>query len=345
MNKKERVWRTLEFQEVDFLPYKLSFLPPVARKLREYFKVDDIERKIGNHLYSLHPSWRIKDKGKYESVDKFGISWRRNGVGIDPFGVVWKRYGDYDRGYPLRPPLREVSLRDYVFPNAYEDRDFTEIEEKINENRDLFLTCSIGDLFERAHFLRGLEELLRDFYLRPRFVEELLDKIMEFDIAVARQTVELDIDGIFISDDYGDQKGLMMKPDLWRKFIKLRLGRIVEVGKRKGLKVFLHSDGNILEIIPDLIEVGVDVIHPVQPEIFNLKFLKDRYGDRLCFYGGISTQKTLPFGTCREVKAEVRKRIEQLGRGGGYIIGPAIDIQRDVPLENVLALIEAVQNQ
>ena len=152
------------------------------------------------------------------------------------------------------------------------------------------------------------------------------------------------MDGIFLSDDYGHQQSLLMSPYHWQEFIKPRLRELFAKIKDAGLFTFLHSCGNVSEIVPDLIQVGLDVLHPVQPEAMDIASLKTEYGDKLAFYGGISTQKTLPRGTPEEVEDEVRQTAQFMAEGGGYILAPGITLQHDIPLENILAFIKAARN-
>jgi uroporphyrinogen decarboxylase len=143
-------------------------------------------------------------------------------------------------------------------------------------------------------------------------------------------------------DDYGTQKGLIMSPACWREFIKPRLGAMCRRVKTAGKFVFLHSCGNVRGLLPDLIECGVDVLNPFQPEVMDLADVKREFGDRLTFYGGISTQRTLPLGTPEQTREEVRRLSSVIGRGGGYIVAPAHAIPADARPENVAAMIESV---
>lgn len=200
-------------------------------------------------------------------------------------------------------------------------------------------------LFERAWTLRGMENILMDMVLNPDFVEELLDRILDWNLAIIEQAAQYDIDGCRFGDDWGQQQGLIMGPKLWRKFLKPRLAGMYERVREKGRSAFIHSCGDVREIFPDLIEIGVNVFNPFQPEVMDVYEMKKKYGTELCFYGGLSTQRTLPYGTPHDVGGEARRLMKEIGVGGGYILGPAHSIPKDVPLENMLALIEMVQSQ
>jgi uroporphyrinogen decarboxylase len=310
----------------------MDFTPPVRKMLEEYYNTEDVDRAVGNYILWL--SW-------HPSLDFRG---RRLGGRLvqDEFGVVWNDLPE-NRGYVEHHPLGMPDLSGYEFPDPYAPGRFDSLKEKMEAHSDLFLLAWAGDLFERAHFLRGLADLLVDFYLNPQFVHDLLDNILEFLLGNVSQLVELGIDGIFLSDDYGHQNSLLMSPDHWREFIKPRLSEFFARIKDEGLFTFLHSCGNVSAIVPDLAEVGLDVLHPVQPEVMDIASLKVQYGDKLAFYGGISTQRTLPRGTPEEVEGEVRRTVQLMSKNGGYILAPGITLQHDIPMENILAFVRAAQ--
>ena len=184
-----------------------------------------------------------------------------------------------------------------------------------------------------------------DMALHKEFVQELVDMIMDYTIKVVTEAVSYDIDAFFLMDDWGQQAGLLMSPAMWGEYFKPGMEKLCRMVKDKNIILFFHSCGNIECLIPELIEMGVDVLNPFQPEAMDVYRIKHEYGNRLCFYGGIGTQDLLPHGTVDEVKADVRKKIRILGEKGGYILAPAHAVQADVPLENILALIEVMNNQ
>jgi uroporphyrinogen decarboxylase len=153
-----------------------------------------------------------------------------------------------------------------------------------------------------------------------------------------------EFEGIAISDDYGTQKALLMSPETWRAFLKPLLAGIYSLGKAHGCTIFHHSCGSISAIVPDMIEIGLDILHPIQPEVTDVYRLKREYGKHLTLCGGVRTQDRLPRGSPEEVRQEVRKLKQQLGRDGGYILEPGITLQADVPLENLVAMIDEAIN-
>jgi uroporphyrinogen decarboxylase len=325
---------TIEHREFYPVPYRLKFAPDVARMLSELLHLPDADRSIGNALAHLKMTPQpFPPRMAYPSGD------------VDEFGCVWvtDRYGG---PYVAAHPLEEGDVNSFPFPDPFWPGRFEAMAGQAEAEKDRFVLFSLEwSYFERAHFLCGLEKFLADMLLEPAQVHGLLDRILDFNLAVIEQACQLPIDGVILGDDYGTQNGLIMNPRHWRRFFKPGLQQQFELIRRHGKVVCLHSCGDISTILPDLIDIGLEVLNPLQPEALDLPWLKQEYGRELCFYGGISTQVTLPFGSARDVRAEVRNLIEVVGDGGGYIIAPGIIVLADTPQENVLALLDAVQNQ
>lgn len=333
MLDRERVRRVIEHHSVFPVPYRLKFMPTVAQRLMEVLGLPDVDRSVGNAL--VHVKMTPQPPTDVPHVD---------GV-VDEFGCTWltdKDGGPYVAGHPLA----DGGIDTFALPDPDWPPRFRNLIRQVESEQDRFILFSLEwSLFERAHFLRGMEGFLVDMLLEPSLVERLLDRILGFNLAVIERVCQLPINGIIFGDDYGTQRGLIMSPRHWRRFLKPRLRQQFELTKRLGKVACLHSCGDVTAIVSDLIEIGLDVLNPIQPEVLDLPWLKREYGMDLCFYGGISTQETLPFGTPEHVRAEVRERIEVMAEGGGYIIAPGITVLGDTPLENVLAFVDAVQHQ
>jgi len=335
MQRKERVAEAIQHQKTDIVPYNIELTSEELIKVTEYLSIDkdSFADYAGNHIEKL----------SYNT----GGDYIREGYFRDEFGVIWNRSGlDKDIGIIERIILKEPDLSNFEFPRADLEQINEATENFISNGKDTFKFGKIGmTYFERAWSLRGMENLLMDFYLNASFVEELLEKILEYNLRIIEKVVDSNIDGFYFGDDYGQQNGLIISPKTWRKFIKPGLAKMFEKVKASGKVTALHCCGNISLILGDLIDIGLDIYQTVQPEIYDLKKLKTDYGDKLTFWGAISTQQTLPYVKPDELKNIVRETIDIMGNNGGFIAGPTHQVSPDVPVENIIALIEVLKEQ
>ncbi len=332
MNKREIVRLVLEGKEPPYVPWSFGFTHEAKEKLQGYYGHAEIEPDLGNHLLKLG-----SDIGFFEDLGDAHLR--------DVFGVVWDRSVDKDIGIVVNQVLKEPDLGGFQFPDPLDPRFFVDIPGKISRFGDRFRVFQIGfSLYERAWTLRGLQTLLIDFYDHPDFVRDLLHAIVDYNLAQVQEALKYDIDAVYFGDDWGQQHGLQMGPRLWRQFIYPELRRMYAAVLRAGKYVFIHSCGDVDELFDALIEIGVSCFNPFQPEVMDVFSLLERYRGRLAFHGGLSTQRTLPYGSVEDVLNETR-RLLSAGRAGGYILAPAHDVEGDVPLENMLAFIQAAQEQ
>lgn len=335
MTRRERVIAAVNHKNMDFVPYEISFTQQEYDKVVAYLGDPDYINKIGNHISSAYYDGYLTEitKGMEYWKDDFGVVWNRNGADKD-IGVI--------DGFVIKEP----DAKSYKFPELNEKRLRRDYETLMNTAGDTFRFGSIGfSMFERAWTLRGMENLLMDMLTEPEFVDELLDAITEYNLRVIDIALEYDIDGFHFGDDWGQQKGLIMGPKHWRRFIKPRMARMYEQVKSKGKIISQHSCGDIHEILTDLIEIGLDIYQTFQPEIYDIRKVKKEFGSQLTFWGGISTQRLLPFAAPDEIKRVTREIIQVMGENGGYIAAPTHAIPGDVPPENVVAMVEVLQNQ
>ena len=351
MNSKERVLAAINHREPDRIPLDFWWSHEIKAKLLRYLNLEDadeLQEFLGSDIRCVYPTYigpelERFDDGSYE----------------DFWGVVRKPYshgggGEYDE--VISPLLADATSLEDINTIRWPDPDWFDYDSLIEQcERYKDYAIVVGrmgretqTLFIQLWYFRGLENILIDLVTWPDLVQALIDRIMEFRVehlkrilAVAKGRADI----LQIADDYGTQNGPIMSPATWRKFFAPHLKTMADMAHDAGLKVFLHCDGGIRPIIPDLIELGINILNPMQPGCAGMdpKELKRDFGDKLCFHGAVDTQTTLPFGTREDVVAEVRERIEVLGKGGGYILAPVHTVEPDVPIENVLAVYEAAR--
>ena len=309
MTRRDIVKAAIAHTETENIPYCITFTEGTRQKIQEYIPGEDLSLGIGNYVYLLKCPW-----------------WK--------WSAVPECYKEFD------PPS--------VLPAVKGEGSYEEFAEKLiylKEQTDCYILVTIyGSHFEKAYFARGIENFLADLAYNKDFAKKLLDTIIYKNIVMLENILDFnEIDGILLGSDWGSQNSLLMSPSVWRNLIAPGELKEYELIKSAGKDVWIHSCGNIEEIIPDMIDMKVDVLNPVQPEAMDIYMLKRKYGDRIAFWGGISTQKTLPYGTPEDVKRETNEVIRQMSKGGGYIAAPAQSIQEDVPIENILALLETVR--
>jgi len=332
MTKREVVKMVIEGKRPPYVPWSFGFTVEAREKLVAHYGTNELEGRFDNHILVLG-----NDVGFFTDIGDDCVQ--------DVFGVVWDRTIDKDIGNVKGCVLPKPRLKDYTFPNPTDPRYFANIQETIDSGRDGFRVFSIGfSLYERAWTLRGMENLMIDFIENPHFAHELLTAITDYNIAQVRKALEYDIDAFLFGDDWGQQHGLQMGPKIWHEFIYPELKRMYGCVREAGKLVMIHSCGDIDELFDDLIGIGLNCFNPFQPEVMDVEALVKKYRGRLAFYGGLSTQKILPYGSVGDVRNETRRLLE-LGADGGYIFAPAHSVEGDVPLENMLAFIEMVKEQ
>jgi uroporphyrinogen decarboxylase len=247
---------------------------------------------------------------------------------------------------PLENAMNERDIENYSFPNAYATGRFEKAKRDIGKfGKDYFV---IGDveisLFEMAWHLTGLEKYMVGMLCDEPWLEILNDRVEEWSTGLALQLVKAGVDAIWLGEDLGSQTSTLISPDDWRIRFKPRHKRIIQKLKDENpdIIIIMHSDGSVAPLLDDFIELGIDVFNPVQPNVHGSdpEELKNKYGEKLWFFGGIDQQYLLPKGTDEELEKDIIEKITILGRGGGYLIAPAHILQNDISPERVLKYIE-----
>lgn len=329
---KELVIAQIEHRETQPIPYTLGFEGDVVDRLDAYYGSNTWRSLLQNAIWRWSPPGMVVDQAVQPySMDKYGSTWQ---VDRRPFHLI-------------KPALGSPSLEGFVFPDVDEllGADWKETAlQAMQEHVGQFIAVGFGfGLFERTWTLRGFNEALMDSVVHPDFYDELVEEVARHQMAIVERLLELPVDGIMFSDDWGYQRGVLLGAERWRRFIKPRLARMYAQVHAAGKYTLSHCCGSVEEIMPDIIEIGLDVLESVQPEAANMNpyGLKHRYGSEIAFWGGLGSQSTIPFGTPQEIKAEVAKLCREMGRGGGYILAPAKALQPETPTENAAAVVEA----
>ncbi len=330
LTAKERVRRSIRYEPVDRLPTQISYTGRQAANMAAHFgvAVGDLPARLGNHLVRLDLTY--PERTSEDRSVKF--DWW--GAGFDT-----NEEGYFVRVSPLQenPDLDALAWPDPTEPSLLDDAARVIAEDAGRH----FLMPNFGwSLFERAWSLRGMVEFFMDMAGNPGYAGELLDRVADIQVTLIRRFIALGVDGGYFGDDYGGQVNMLIGPEMWRRLIKPRLARLFAPFREANLPILMHTDGHVEPILPDLVEIGLNAYNPVQPEVCDFNWLHATFGSRLAYYGGVSTQTTLPFGTPADVRAAVAKVMSELAPDNtGLILAPSHRMMSDIPMANVEALL------
>jgi uroporphyrinogen decarboxylase len=359
MKHRDRVLTALNHEEPDRCPMQISFTPEFAARLEADLRLKgqgfhnphgggntyELERTLDEDMLLTSVGWvngyyqdGYQDVGGYQ--DEWGVEWKTIEYET-PYGT-----GKYTE--PFGHPLAEdQALESYISPDPNRPELYTEAKRVLEEFKEEYWIVGVTPttIFESAWALRGYEQLMMDMALNPDKANRVLDIPYSYHNIVTQRLVSLGVDMIWLGDDVGGQSSMLMSPKMWRQYFKPRMADLIASLRaiNPNIKIAYHTDGVVYPIIPDLIEIGLHVLNPIQPMAMDPVRLKNEYGRDLCFWGSLDIQQTLPFGTPEQVKEEVITRLKTIGRGGGLLIGPTHNIQLDTPFENFWAMVEAIQ--
>jgi uroporphyrinogen decarboxylase len=355
VTSRERVVATINRSRFDRVPYTFSAVPELYNRLKTEIGFDDqaMLEKFGGDIRFIEPLAKNTASN---------IRYADPTIEITPEGFYRDIWGvDFDKVHHgsgvyidlVRSPLEHIDsvdeLNDYPYWPSVDSWDHSNIKEQCIANNQYATIGHTRGFFEIGWFMRGMGNFLTDLLLNEKLACELMDRVldyllqrMEHILSAASGTMTM----FEINDDVGSQNGLLISPTLWRKFIKPRLKRQVDLCKRYGVKVQYHSCGSVATILPDLIEIGIDVLNPVQSLAQGMDpfVLKREYGKYITFHGCVDEQYLLPYGTPAEIRDYVKRLIDEVGKDGGLIVAPCHALQIDTPTENVVALYETFWN-
>jgi uroporphyrinogen decarboxylase len=360
MNSKERVIRALTRRELpDRVPVQFDLARALADRFCQKYGVpahyttsyyEDVTYRLSNNDVRVAMGSDCVvvgaglPRGYQHPVDE-------NGYITNEFKMKMRQGPVYMEviEHPFAQVTEAKQVEDFPFPDPLAEGRYDDAAMYIEKyKRDYFI---VGDMeltmFDMMQQLVGLEKLLIDMAQDEPYVEALIDKCKDFALAVGRHLIAMGVDGIWAGDDFGAQHGMLISPRMWRKYFKERYRQVYAELKAANPDVIVmqHCDGAVAPILGEWIEVGLEVFNPVQPNVpgHEPEDLKSKFGDRMSFWGAIDQQKLLPFGTPEQIEADVKAKIEVLGRGGGYMVAPAHIIQSDAPMDNVEAFIAAAK--
>lgn len=355
MKPRERVEMALHHEEPDRCPLQISFTPEFADRLRQDMELQgravhnphgggntyELERALGEDMLLTSVGWAnsyYMDDKPY--VDEWSVGWK-----IQPYETPFGT-GHYTE-IASHPLADDDAIAGYQPPDPNRPELYADAEQVIRDFKDEYwiVGVTVTTIFETAWALRGLEQMLIDMAMDPDLADHLLDIPYQYHLTAAKKLVQMGVDMVWTGDDVGSQNEMLISPKMWRKYLKWRMADFIRELKtiNPEVKVAYHSDGDVSRIIPELVEIGLDILNPIQPASMDPAEIKKRYEDKLCFWGTIDEQRTLPFGSPEEVRGEVIERLESVGKGGGLILAPTHHVQLDTPLENFWAMVDTIQ--
>ncbi|NQT87904.1 hypothetical protein HQ560_14145 [bacterium] len=355
MTSRERVLAAVNHKQPDRVPIGLLFSPEAQAKAMAHLGIHE-DRAFwewtGNDSAVVAPDFpgeaspiryadptiEVTTDGRY--LDIYRVPFRRVQTGF-------QEYVDIAGEPPLREAVTPDDLKAFPWPTA-DIWDYASIPAALERVSEKATECQSRGFFEISHFMRGMEAFLTDMALDPPMACAIMDSIIEHLFERARRILETAAGGYAVfeyNDDVASQRGLMVSPELWRRYLKPRMAVFCSLYKRHGAKVRYHCCGSVRAIIPDLIEIGVDILNPIQPLAAGMDpfELKREFGRDLTFHGGVDIQDFLIHASPQAVRDHTLRMIDVIGADGGFILAGSHSIQADTPPENVVAMVETAK--
>lgn len=346
MSTREKFFNAMRRKDGSFIPFEFKLCPSLYEEFKKRTGSESPEEYYGFPTRVLIADCTVKENRfseYYKNVDDISV-WQDWGVG--------EKKGSVAHFTEMQHPMKEFTdvgeFAGYPYPEPIKDYDWVGLSYNVNsvKDKDLIAVAAMQiTIFEIAWYLRGMDNFMIDMVMNPELADYLLDRITGIRCVMARQYAKAGCDVLLLGDDVSTQLDMMMNPDMWREYLKPRLYKVIREAKtvKPDIMIFYHGDGNLQKIIPDLIEIGIDILNPVQPECMNPEEIKKKFGDSLSFWGTLGTQTTMPFGTAQEVARVCARMIEEVGKGGGLMLAPTHVLEPEVPWENIQAFIDTVK--
>jgi len=339
---------TCQHRKHDRFLYHASFTPALWQRLKQYYRTEDtaaITAMMGLFqpvtVNPVAPEHRPDFSRYFTDIEKVPGSFI-NSCGVLEIPAQYYHFTGYIS--PLRKATSLTEIENFPFPpdSGYDETGMKEKVAQAHQQGHVVCTA-VGHIYETSWQIRGYQEFLMDMVERPAWCECILDRIAASRMAIATSGARAGVDYIITGDDVANQKSLMFSLPMWRRFIKSRWAKIYQAVRsiKPDIQIWYHSDGNIEAIIPELIEIGLTILNPLQPECLDVVSVKKKYGQNLVFDGTIGTQSVMPFGTPEQVRQVVKENKRLLGYDGALILGPTHVLEPEVPIENIEAFIEA----
>jgi uroporphyrinogen decarboxylase len=343
MTSKQRIRTAIDHKQPDRVPTFSSFTPRLNRRLRKDLNISGGELGIALGNDMIQVGIGIERSNNYSEEPEY----------LCPWGITWRNVKNQFGVYTeiIKNPLAgdEAKLKDWNIPDPAKDEQYAVMKQILDTyGEDYWIAGSCRcSMFETAWYLRGIDQFMVDLLINEDYINELLDKITEYPRQALKEFIRLGADMVWMGDDVATQRGLMISPEIWRKYFKPRYAKLYKEFKELNPNIVIayHSCGNCHDLIEDFIEIGLDVLHPVQPQAIDPIVTKKEFGDRLTLMGGLDIQLLMPNGSPEDVREETLRLIKGCGQGGGFILGGAHHFQEDTPTENILALYKAMRDE
>ena len=348
MTNREKFFKVVRREMEGYIPFEFRLCPKLKTEFEERTAIMDYSTYYDMPLKFIWLNFKKRDIDFFKYFSEKDL---KEITSVDEWGIGYVQ-GSVEHFNKTVPPMEGFEtieeFMNFPYPDPDKDFDFSDTAKEVEsiKNADKVSMAAMDmTIFEIAWYLRGMDTFMMDLLTEPELVNYHLDRITEIRCNHARKFAECGVDVLHLGDDVSTQLDMMISPEIWRTFLKPRLKKVIDAAREvnKDILIDYHGDGNLQKIIPELIEIGVDILNPIQPECMDPVKIKELYGDKLSFRGTIGTQSTMPFGTPEDVERVCMEMIETVGKGGGLILAPTHLLEPEVPWENIESFINTVK--